>query len=202
MAEDVNQIIAEADRKFEENDFVGAIQGYRAAASLMPPDEHVLWNLRSVEQAEQRMFLRELRQKYPESLVVRDQEAQLVRDTQSSSTAIRLCTEALALVKDNPRMELHFRFTRLRAAVQSNEFRLIYEDFLFLWQATSQTRHKKQLLSLLSSIHDIRFIRTLEKLAENPIFPAPIIQFFLAHIAQINTLENYWETLADYDPEY
>jgi hypothetical protein len=80
-----DQLVDQADRLLEENDFAAAMAAYRAAALAGPPASPALTNLGVAEDQERLGFWRLLRQKHPTSLVVRLGGG--VRPTTGRSTA-------------------------------------------------------------------------------------------------------------------
>jgi len=68
----VDERIAEAETRFDKNDFAGAIEDYRAAAIQMPTKiDLVLGNLSVAETQERLAFAREMSGLYPDSIIVR-----------------------------------------------------------------------------------------------------------------------------------
>ena len=194
-----DEILQQADRQSEEGDFASAVQNFRAAALMSPDDlSTVLFNLLANEIFEHVGFIRQLKEKYPDSLDVRLHEVHFFLKDKRPDHVLILCTEIL----QNPlseRDERSVRYTRLEAAIRTRKgIASLVEDFVFLWERASTGRLRQRLLQLCSEVYHTEFLVVFEELANNVVFlPDSVREFMLAKRHELMQLENATRDLRD-----
>jgi hypothetical protein len=205
----LQQLLDQADRKFERGAFAEARDDYRAACLIAPPSLELLTNLNQAEKYEQLAFRRVLQDMYPISVEIGLRVAQLLK----SSEAIECYSELLKIpnltVRDQIDVRLH-RFAALCGARKSSplsqEVReaLMFEDLDSIW-ALSEENSSYSRMSLLNTISremsEPSNISFLEKLLQARQLREEFRVFLEAKANELRTLVKAQEVFDDLPTE-
>lgn len=163
---DIQSLIDQADEKFEQNDFMGAIADYREAAVLGEPSSHVLINLTIVENLERLMFRKRLASLFPSSVLVKLHVAGKFEDGHFSQQALNVYSEILRFDNLSLRDETGTRFSRFSQACRTRSYEWVLEDFAVIWEKTEGDLKpmRRALLRIISE--DIKHVKTAQILLE------------------------------------
>jgi len=200
-------IIREADQLLEEGNFSAARDLYRVAATIDSPTKYVLDSLRVAEEAEALVFSRNLREKYPHSIIawINDISNLIYHGKQWNAHAVQHSTELLQHGNLSGDEALHIRRLRCRAILHSGYYTvlqlypILVEDFSTIWKAGISepltVRGPRGLLDELAAIRDPRIVFVLEALNQIADLPPKVKQFLDLKIQELQTLG---EISADY----
>ncbi len=193
---DIEHLIAEAERKFEEQDYAGAIEDFRFLAMQMPEDiSYALNSIEVAEKQERLKFSRELSQQYPDSKEVILRHASLLIEDRQLDKAVARLSELIGSAENDVILEQRARRARLRATFRSHDYRLLVQDFLWLWEDSHLPKPKRiqifarqHLLQQLAEVQRIEFIPILEELLERKMFSSGVTEFIEAKINELKLL--------------
>ncbi|HEX3052878.1 MAG TPA: hypothetical protein VHP83_19625 [Aggregatilineaceae bacterium] len=188
MAE-LEDLLLQADKAFEEGDYAAAAEGYRAAATLSSHDIHfTLDNLNLSEEMEHLQFVNRLMEKFPDSWELRLHRLNFMKKVYPTSTVISKLSEELK--QEMPtRYELSVHSSRFSAAAKARESKYFAEDLLYLWENMLHPRQRKHLLEICATVDAVEFIPAFETLVNQDGFPVEVKAFLRAKKAELQQLQ-------------
>jgi hypothetical protein len=195
---DLVELVAEANRLYEEEDYAAAHDLYKAAAMLAPPNEYIMTFLMLSLWYATSSFLMDLLTKYPDSIVVKQGVAVASLD-RSPMRAAAICSSLLERGTLTLEDELNLRWIRLQAAVrtmrksQPEWYNTIIEDFTRLWSFDGKWRsvipyNRQLLLEALARICYPLCIPALQILVDQSGITSDVKEFLLAKINELRAL--------------
>jgi hypothetical protein len=176
--DELDHVVAEATRLYDEEDYSGARDLFLAAAMLAPPTELVVTLLADTFKREKRQVLHTLVARYPTSRSVAIGVAEALVDDTFSHFAARLCAQLLQNGGLSLTEELEMRWIRFRAVARSrinndpSFFAPLVEDLTILWNSLAATNssgvpfNRHSLLGVLSGIIHPPVIPVLHQLRD------------------------------------
>jgi hypothetical protein len=189
---DSTELIAEADRKLEENSYAEARDLYRAAALMTSPTRATLVNLSIAEDQDRLEFRRQLSLAHPTSTQVRLAEASALTSAHRARQAIQIYTQMLGWETIDSHKAFAVRLARLRVAASSGDYQVLQNDFLALWKASAADprlrRLRPTMLRSLAQLHDVKAIGMLQVLFEDTDIGSPVKHFLESKITELRSL--------------
>jgi hypothetical protein len=195
---DVDQLIAEADRRLDENEFAAARDLYREIALARAPSMALLANLGVAEDQERLQFRRVLARRYPSEPRFRVAEAETLIDVHKPALAIDVCTQLLQSEDgQSPEQRTALHLLRFRAAVRSGRYDTLIEDVRTVWEAgetfAPARRLRQALLRGIVQLDRAEAIPVLESLCERGIVPERASAFVVAKVEELRRLSDVWD---------
>lgn len=189
MTNSLGQILDEAERLLERNQYSEAHDHFRRAVLLAPPNAATLANWQISELEERLAFMRRVAEVHP-----RDVDCQLALANElikyaRGAQAVILCGDLLKLT-DEPRKQLLVRFVRLQAAVDGNRFASFVEDFAFIWRSRLRgaEHFRKRSLRIIASLDCAKAISSVEAICLDDELPSEVGAFLVAKLAELQAL--------------
>lgn len=192
---DLRDLLDQAYRKMDAQDFAGAVHDYRTAAMLAMPDAVTLTNLTQAADHEHLAFLEQLRERYPDSELAWFMQARYYATMQYPHQAIELYAKMFELFGATPKDRFSIHWDRLQAACRDTHLReaLIIDDVCTIWDMGEEyppARKLRWLLLkiLLRELDDEASIPIFETLAEDYRFPDSVRRVFVAKVNELVAL--------------
>ena len=198
----LDDMIEEADRLLEENNFAAALDLYRAAIMMAPPTKYVLDNLRVAEEQEVLQFSLSLTEKYPDSLVAAKNyiDSLLRVGGHWNAHAVTQCTKLLKRMDLDATEERRLRRLRFHAATRTSYYAMrdpyqsLVEDFSTVWQAGDTypwaIRSRDGMLEDLLAMKESEAIPVLEELAGLEWLPSEVSQLLGVKVTELRMLKH------------
>jgi hypothetical protein len=194
---DIRDLLDQAYRKMDAQDFAGAVRDYRTAAMMAMPDATTLTNLTQASDYEQLAFLEQLRERYPDSELAWFMQARFYATIHSPNQAIELYAKMFDLFGATPKDRFSIHWDRLQAACRDIRVRekLIVEDVRIIWDMGEEYPPARKLRWLLLKIvvrelDDEGSIPIFEELLNDYRFPDSVRRLFEAKIAELVALSD------------
>ncbi|MAS36355.1 MAG: hypothetical protein CL610_20285 [Anaerolineaceae bacterium] len=190
------QLFEQGEEKLDKGDTLGAIAAYRQSATLMETP----WSLegfKSAQDYERLQFLRELKTRHPESLIVWIAYAKYFEDTNLYPRAVQIYTEILDLFGSDLENELNIRGRRLVAACHLHHSRAkrscIIEDLRRLWLLGESFEVARRprfafVARLLGNLLKPEDADVLQKLSQDELFPDSVRELFRLRSRELQML--------------
>ncbi|NTX16923.1 hypothetical protein HUA76_39735 [Myxococcus sp. CA056] len=152
-------LILEAEKKFEEGDYRGARDAYRASFMEEPPVSRGFGTLEIAEDWEMFRFRSELFEKYPHSSEVKSALAHAYLRVRQPQQAVDLLGGLIEVEVELTR-RVPLLLVRFRAALAARQYDVAAVDFVELWMAGARVpaakRFRKGMLKEVSGLVDGR----------------------------------------------